>query len=870
MDSTRTVTQTAVPSEQAQVARMLYESTTMATVAIVASTGVLAYLLHDTVPAAMVYPWAICMFAIALARLISMLLFRHNAPEGDQLRFWVKLFMALCGLIGLGWGVAGYLFPQPGQFIAQIMVILVTVGYTSGALATLPAYMPAFLCLVLPSLVPLTLRTLQLGGAVNLALSALIFVFILYIITGSRRLHRLLHASLRLRFENENLIADYRRENAERRDVEQALHDSRGQYQRLAEGIGEKFVIFSLRLPGGTLTYISQGVQSVFGVTQNEILGRRWTEIGDWLPESAELAQRFNARIATGQDDFYQMEMRFRRAGGDERTIWVSAHPVRNAGGPAIHIDGIVEDITERKAMEAALLGDRERLKKILDSSPIGVGISVDGVMRFANPSMVKMGLNIGDPALNAYVHPGDRGVMLETIRDGGALRNFEVQLLARDGTILDTLISYYNFIYENQQAVLAWVVDISELKAVQTQLRRAKETAEEATRAKSDFLANMSHEIRTPMNAILGMSQLVLQTELDPKQRNYIDKVQRSAEYLLGIINDILDFSKIEAGKLEMETVPFNLDDVISNLANLVGFKTEEKGLELIFDIDGDIPAALLGDPLRLGQTLLNLGNNAVKFSDPGGEIVVSVKLREESDTQVVLHFAVRDTGIGMTDEEQQRLFESFSQADTSTTRRYGGSGLGLVICKRLVGMMGGEIWVQSAPGLGSTFHFTAAFDKQPRTFPKPPPAQARLGELGDHLQERRRAGAALRGARVLLVEDNDINQELAVDILTDGGMIVQVANNGAEAIEWLEKKPFDGVLMDIQMPVMDGIQATRLIREHEIKNKLRKSVIIAVTAHTKEGEKQNLLDAGMNLYLSKPFKSIDLVEMLNNLNLS
>ena len=404
----------------------------------------------------------------------------------------------------------------------------------------------------------------------------------------------------------------------------------------------------------------------------------------------------------------------------------------RDAEGRATRFIACTTDITSLKQAESKLAEAEARTRLLLNSVTDGViSLDMSGLITFANPaaclllgyeSSELIGQEMHELVQHSYAngkpYSKEDGYIYKSSIDG-VIHNVDNEVFWRKDKS-KYQAEYTSVPIVKDDLIIGSVVvfrDITQRKEIELQLKKSKMAADEANKAKSDFLANMSHEIRTPMNAIIGMSHLALNTDLDKKQRNYIEKVHRSADALLGIINDILDFSKIEAGKLDMEFIPFRLEDIMDNLTNLVGLKAEESGIELHYDVMPSTSKALIGDPLRIGQILTNLGNNAVKFTESGGEVVISVRENTENahDDVIQLQFDVRDTGIGMTPEQQSKLFKSFSQADTSTTRKYGGTGLGLTISEKLIKMMNGEIWVESEQGVGSTFRSQSNFTNNP-----------------------------------------------------------------------------------------------------------------------------------------------------------
>ncbi|UGQ45756.1 PAS domain S-box protein [Massilia endophytica] len=575
----------------------------------------------------------------------------------------------------------------------------------------------------------------------------------------------------------------------------------------------------------------------------------------------------------------------------DSGMCWLSvnAEPMSDEYGAATMAVASLTDITYRKRSEDAVRRGEQRLQEIIKMMPIGLFLKdAESRMILMNPaSEQQFGYRFEDLENGVYAHkhpPEEMARFRQRDLEAfacGALIDFEESLWNPSLQQLRHLRTFKKPVFDENGTpayLICMSIDITESKQAERALRelndhleervaqrteqldQAKQIAEEASLAKGQFLANMSHEIRTPMNGVIGMAYLALKTELDPRQRDYLEKIRFAGEHLLRIIDDILDISKIEAGKLEIEQLDFAMDHVMQTLTTVVAPKAAGKGLLMEFDIDPTLPAVLRGDPLRIGQVLINYANNAIKFSEEGS-IVVRVVNVISDEQHCLVRFEVSDHGIGLSESEIGKLFQSFQQADTSTTREYGGTGLGLAICKQLAQLMGGEVGVRSAPGAGSTFWFTAQLGISERTVPD---VIKQVGDAAAALADSARNTAALatlQDARILLVEDNTFNQQIALEMLEEAGCVVCLANNGVEALDLLRQASFDCVLMDVQMPLMDGLEATRRIRNDA---RLANQRVLAMTATATSDDRARCIEAGMDDFISKPIQPALMVQTI------
>jgi len=509
------------------------------------------------------------------------------------------------------------------------------------------------------------------------------------------------------------------------------------------------------------------------------------------------------------------------------------------------------QDVTEQKDAEEALKRREEKYRRIIEQMKLGlVETDLNNQVVFVNPVFCDMlGFSSADILAQDLLRPLLIQEISPIVHEGEDA--YELSALSKDGSRKWLLVSRAPVYDDEKQRVgtIRITLDITHQKKLENKLRKAKDQAEDSSRAKELFLANMSHEIRTPMNAILGMSQLLAKTPLSPEQDDYLQAITTSGENLLVIINDILDLSKIEAGQLQVEKIGFNVEQLVTQIEKTLLYKAEEQGLSFVTTVASQLPPVLLGDPYRITQVLLNLAGNAIKFTERG-QVSIACELVQHAAGAVEIKFTVADTGIGIEPSYLRHIFKEFSQEDSSVTRKFGGTGLGLSISRSLVNLMGGELQIESEKNIGTVSTFSLLL-------PEGTEADMPRKEIADQgLRDR------LRGKEVLLVEDNKFNRQIAKALLTNAHLKVVEAENGALAVDMLRARPYDLILMDMQMPVMNGLEATAVIRE-ELG---LATPIIALTANAIKGEREKCLDAGMNDYLAKPFQEDELLKLIGD----
>jgi two-component system, sensor histidine kinase and response regulator len=648
--------------------------------------------------------------------------------------------------------------------------------------------------------------------------------------------------------------------------MQQAAH-SEHQYRSLVDNLRE--TVFRAGLDG-RLTFLNAAWEQTTGYRMDASLGRRFTDVMHIDDQPLCVADFID--LVGGKRPSVQREMRFITTCGE--VVWMDAYaqPVLDADGRIEGVTGTLNDITERKQAADRLTEQLAFIDALVESIPIPIYVK-DHERRYVrvNRAYCEMfGLPrerlIGRTVEESHTNPvnplhaqTDRRVL-----EHGEADAYEFRMRLRNGREVDCVANKAALRTSRGQVrgLVGTLIDITDQKEATRALVQAKEAAESASRMKSEFLANMSHEIRTPMNGIIGMTDIVLDSALDAEQREYLGIVKSSANALLGVINDILDFSKIEAGKLSVEHVPFDLPRLLSETLLPMAARAGENGVAVRLELDPSLPARWIGDPGRLRQILNNLLSNAVKFTE-AGEVIVGVAiahgrgLGELGHPQHWVRFSVRDTGIGIPPERQAQVFAPFTQEDSSITRRFGGTGLGLSITRRLCDLMGGTITMASEPGRGSEFVAELPLD---------------IDEAWRHARNESESDAwaampdtvngATRRACVLLAEDNPVNELLTVTLLRRGGHDVMVAGDGAQAVRLYGQRHFDVVLMDVHMPGMSGLEATRLMRELERDTHRPRTPIVALTASAMEADRQLCVEAGMDDYLSKPLRAHELMQ--------
>ena len=666
----------------------------------------------------------------------------------------------------------------------------------------------------------------------------------------------------------------------ERKLAENALRDSNEKFHLLADNITD---VFWIRSPDmSEVHYISPAFARIWGRPQESAVTNPQQWVDFIVPEDRERVLRDFAALKVDTPSI-DIEYRVVRPDGEIRWIRARGFQVRNAAGELTSLTGIVTDITERKQVEDTLRESEERFSSAFEQAPIGVAlVAPDGRWLKVNRALCELvGYSEAELLTRTFqdiTHPEDLEKDLENVRQmiAGDIRSYQMEkrYVHARGHLVTVLLNV-SLVRDRQgqpHYFISQIQDITSSKKAEHELRasteeitrtnlalqteiaertRAEDAADRANRAKSEFLANMSHEIRTPLNGVVGMTELLLLTNLGAEQREYVDLVKASGASLLTLIDDILDFSKVEAGKLTLEVIPFNLNDCLTTTLKLLGARAHQKGLELAWSIGADVPTDLMGDPSRLRQIITNLIGNAIKFTERG-EVVLTVVAQTQTDRDVCLRFSVSDSGVGVPAERQEAIFKPFVQADGSTTRKYGGTGLGLAISVNLVALLRGRIWLESEAGTGSTFHFTVSFDRHAGA----PPART----------DREAQLTRLRDMPVLVVDDNPVNRRLLETTLTQWLMKPQLADSGLAGIAAMQERKLAGktfplVVLDAHMPGLDGFSVAEEIRKDPA---MAGAIVMMMTSAGQRGDGARCRELGIAAYLTKPISQPELLDAI------
>ncbi|MDH4274216.1 MAG: ATP-binding protein [Gammaproteobacteria bacterium] len=851
--------------------RQVIQQAPAAMIGMPATAAMAGVIIWGVIPNALVISWLFAVACIVGTRGLLMHRFHRSNPGVSSGVRWTRYYIWLEIASGLVWAALSlmlYLLPIE----KQLFVIIIYAGMSAGAFGMLaPIYKT-----VVAYLIPYSIATIfsliviavyMSGDIVHSITAAAVALYTVVLLRTAWVTSCALRESYALRFENIGLLDDVRKtaaslaaESIERRDVESRLRMSQKEYQNVLENMEDTYYRTGVN---GAIVYTSPSVFRMLGYQREELVG---VNMGS-LYTSDNSRDQFLSTLASNGGTIRNYEVHLRHKDGHAVWVAVSSRYWHDEQGRIQGVEGIAREISDIKEAAEHLLKAKneyqslvEFLRAILDRVPAGMVVLNENLeVEVVNNELRRL---TGAPSQGELEIIGKPLATIPSVKRLGNLQSLDdlklgvsfhlrvpfVSIFAKEA-VLDVkgvpLISDGVF----KGAVLV-AADVSEQERVQTELRRALEMSEEIGRAKTALLANVSHELRTPLNGILGAAHLLMSSTLSDTDQKYVNLLYRSAETLLVLVNQILDLSKIEAGKMEQSKKSVDLRQMLVSELDLLAIQAQQKGLILHINVSEMVPGLVELDMAWLRSILLNLVGNAVKFTEHG-EVAITVEI-EPLEALSMLHFTVADTGIGIADDQLTRIFDSFTQADISLTRRYGGTGLGTTIAKELVSRMGGKIWVESRLGAGSKFHFTVPLSERLEGL-----AHTRSYYHEELPEPIKRCGYNMN---LLLVEDNQINQLVLTDLLTRQGHQVRVARDGAEALRILSDQSFDAILMDIQMPDMDGMQVTRELRARGIL-----TPVIAMTAHAMSGERAACLLAGMNDFVVKPVDLALLDEILS-----